>query len=621
MKLLGLNAEELCEQVETYQRESDADIIRRAHDCNSAQLGQLVVAFMQYGASVDFKAKFEFEWPVAGSPLHTVPETVMEAISSKCYRSLHTVAVSRSWSSTLRLANAAEGLATSLTWKLERGLSETIAPVKDFHAERLSLLTGCDVRIEEVDADDVCLQIQGTGTAYNLHRLRKEILRFISSSRMQYAGIVRSEASRYFMEGSTFVFSRFAESKAAMVSIDKYLGPFATCRHSILERSWLALSSERYEGWKTVFVEGLKSCIISQIRSGLDTKLAETLRFSIHFGSFYLLNSSFAFERRVHVSLDDMERMMNNGRRNRASADRPDYDPDGDVDFEIHVDDDATSKDEPEAKPKQSGQRQPPPKPRRVNRRLACGYYSGMCSPDSIPQDGEWMNTIAKIACALISTGFTRTQGRVNFSTGGYSDSRWLVSMNLSANYEASIGLDKDLGIHGVCERPLSWVHGTLLEGTRELELEETRKFDVRFKVTTTVRATQGDPLFRSTCPNDKAPIVLVDDRPRPRDDLPVGTANRVAFCRRVDERVLFEYTSPHDQCCPPVHMYGVVSKGAHYEGLALDDIENFADFSLEIDPAPLLHWLDDNSVRVDEWLHRVISKVLEVSEVLPWIQ
>jgi hypothetical protein len=67
--------------------------------------------------------------------------------------------------------------------------------------------------------------------------------------------------------------------------------------------------------------------------------------------------------------------------------------------------------------------------------------------------------------------------------------------------------------------------------------------------------------------------------------------------------------------------MYGVVSKGAHYEGLALDDIENFADFSLEIDPAPLLHWLDDNSVRVDEWLHRVISKVLEVSEVLPWIQ
>lgn len=622
--LIHYNIEEhvMLKRLSNYVREEDDFLISKSINCDPAELGHFLLNFLEYGIGLSAKGKFIFKWPVPGEPVHELSSDAMRKFSDMCLRAKHTLGLTRSWAMTLQRAADAENQSTSFSLSLSRSHSEILSPYRKFHQLKLSHLSGCKVIIVATDINDLdgsnisqALEVRASGRPYEIYKLRLELSKLLNSRKSLYAGVVRTDASKYFMEGSTYVFAQGAESMESMLEIDDYLGPVAQRAHRQLGLSKVKLRSDPFVDWQSIFIIGIKDKIISQLQS-LEPSRAQTLRLSVHYGNFYLIRANLIFDRIGSVSVKDIERCLADNKRMRKTDDRPDFDPTGRVNFLSENAEESVDESVAKNNPSKNGSVTTTNlNTRKVNRKLACGFYSSLCEPEFLSKnEKKIVNFEEFINQVLVDEGFVPSEKPISFKVGNYCNGAWLLDMKASASYEASIALDNELNILGVAERPLSWVHGTLLGES----LKGERVYDLRFKLTTSKVLAVGDHLYDFACPGGRAPISVKDGCPIPREDLPEGTRNRVVFARHVDKRVPFEF---NDEQQPPLHIFAVFIRGAHFEGLRLEEKSEVADFSLEVDLSPLVEGMENCAIDTSEWLSRMLRKVVHLSNRIPSLE
>ena len=624
LRKYDLNRLEILTSLTNYVREDDDTLLARGMSCDCEELGGLLLDFLEYGVGLAVNGKFVFKWPVPGNPVHEVSADAMRKVSNMCLRAMHSLGLTRSWALTLQHAADAEKNSTSFTLLLSPRHSEILSPYRRFHQLKLSRLSGCNVTLVATDTDDnndasvsKALEIRASGRPYEIYKLRLELSKLLNSSKSLYAGVVRTSASKYFMEGSTYMFAQGAESMQSMMEVDDYLGPIAQRAHRQLGLSKLSLRSDRFEDWQSIFISGIKEKITSQLRA-LESSRAQTLRLSLHFGHFYLIRANLTFDRIGAVSLKDVELCLANNKRMRKTDDRPDFDPTGRVNFSdgnSACDESKAneSRDSASSSKKGSSSAKEAKNPK-INQRLACGFYSSLCGPEFLAtHEDEIMGYERELNEALVREGFALTNQPVTFKVGNYCNGTWLLDVKASASYEAAAALDDRLNVLGVAERPLAWVHGTLLGASTSAQ----PTYDLRFKLTTSKLAADGDPLYNFACPGGKAPISVNEaGNPIPRDDLPEQTQNRVMFARRVDRRVSYEFNDGHPSA--PLHIVAVLIRGVHFEGLRLEESMEVFDFSLEVDLSPLVEGMDNGAIDTSDWLSRMLTKVVQVCNQIP---
>jgi hypothetical protein len=183
---------------------------------------------------------------------------------------------------------------------------------------------------------------------------------------------------------------------------------------------------------------------------------------------------------------------------------------------------------------------------------------------------------------------------------------KYKVDMIASNSFVVEAKLDSNLRLITIGEKPLQWVHCTLLRGS------QVSRPDIRLKISTTSEVSESSDLFRFAFPNgtNEPPISVDPDSGivQPSLNLPLNVRERVHFVRQIDRKQQFVIDG------------GVVASvacGVHYSGRLLEHSEPFCDLSLEVCPVPLREWCSfhETDAALSLWMTKVLSIVLAVSE------
>ena len=158
----------------------------------------------------------------------------------------------------------------------------------------------------------------------------------------------------------------------------------------------------------------------------------------------------------------------------------------------------------------------------------------------------------------------------------------WRVSVNPSSSFEVQINFDCDMKVLKVCERPLNWVHGTILDGKKQHFNGSLRtNADVRILISTEEKVGSGTDLYRSVFPGDKPPLLIKNGKPvLPTfvDGSRAKKRNFVTMVRNIETTDIFT-----DGVCD-----ACIVKGTVYFGKDLLITRSFCELSLYFDVEPL---------------------------------
>lgn len=555
-------------------------------DAYTLELGQLLLAFFmnysQWGGAEDNEdttekgaagtgskgRAFNFTWPVPGFPEHDVEPTKMQEISQCCRRALHCLAVSRNWSYLLEYCIAFEKARTSLELELSVSLSKIIGPAKAFHEMWLRCKSKASyVHIAYSKADPSRLVVHATGRYQQIQVLRQELLTLIYTGRLHSYGSIRSMASAYFMEGSSFLYAIGTDSKAAMLQarpmyVDRYLLRHA---HTMKELSTLSMSGaykKTNDVWKVAFKADFHAKVAEQLSHLSKVKKDEQVIFSVHLGKMLLLDASRTFERsRGALSASDMESAMNSSRNMKIST----YGMEAKQDGAAGVAKSPASK--PDTKNKANGKgnaadggsgRTNAGAIATVKNNLAstfasaipifegadCSTVTGSSSEKSRTPHSLYMENIARVTGKLQSVlgdlGYEEflladPQGAIQIpgTTLLLPPAGWRVAVELSERQQLHVDLDAQGRIAAVSDRFLSWVNGTLVTpaevdlgsppaaesdtepaGPAATAATKTIKYqfkdhDLRFKIGTVKTIPASNDLHHLACPGGNPPIEI----------------------------------------------------------------------------------------------------------------
>jgi hypothetical protein len=347
----------------------DTTIIAEGEGCNGTELGEKLLQFFEFGsklfqdscrrprqtcivsdpceessADVDVDVDvdvddyvdveendvvLQFVWPVPGSPVHEWTAQEIRKFSSFCLRALHCWLYSRCWQALLQQAAMDENAYVTFVQRLPPSLSDALRGSTPFHVAVLQAASNAVVTMEY---DGSVLVVKGQGTRYQVKLLKEEVLKLMRNRRWCSVGYIQTNNSAYFMEGSVYLYARDCPSKDdAIVALRPYTRRDAFQRHhSIAERSLpiRQLPPCKSVDWRREFKATLISKIFSQLH-GLPLEELDTLRLSVHMGTFYTMHASTSLGEGMAscVTIANLETYLSNGRRNRKVFERPDYDP------------------------------------------------------------------------------------------------------------------------------------------------------------------------------------------------------------------------------------------------------------------------------------------------------
>lgn len=215
-----------------------------------------------------------------------------------------------------------------------------------------------------------------------------------------------------------------------------------------------------------------------------------------------------------------------------------------------------------------------------------------------------------------------------------YEDAVFKVTMRPSASYELDVRLDKDLNLLKLCERELVWIHGTYIHNNASSANSDSTNnkcrsdnncpndllscpHDIRLKLGTHIEIKPNAELFKFVYPtgqhtSEYAPIRYYkkDNHIAISNTLPENIGSKVSHVRHTTRRVKYALND--------VSVY--LTSGVQYEGRALNSKTDFLELSINVSIKKLQEYLTDRSnyittQSVKEWLHRVLSVVLKVSD------
>jgi RNA-dependent RNA polymerase len=515
---------------------------------------------------------FQFTWPVPGAPEHSIESSSMQEIGRCCRRALQCLAVSGSWSYLLEYCIAFERARTVLELELSVSLSKIIAPTRAYLAMWLRFRSKADtVHIIESPADPSRLVVHATGRYQQILVMRQELLTLIYTGRLHSYGAIRSMASAYFMEGSSFLYAAGTDSKACRLQarpmyVDRYLMRCAYCMKAISTISTnAAFNSSSGDVWKTAFKTEFCAKVTEQLSHLSKVKNGERVMFSVHLGKMLLLDAARTFERsHGSISVSEMETAMNSAKNRKIST------------YGVEVQREGSTGDsaKPSVKPQQK-------KEKGTNRSVGGNNLSAAGTnkksnltstfvsaipifefKDASVTDAERMGPSDLQQQAL--TAFSEYTRRINGITGkletilsglGYGEYKgasgqgqinipgttltlpptgWRVAVELNERQQLHVDLDEQGHIAAVSDRFLSWVNGTLVTPAEidlgcvlEEDCEDVaesksiisqltmlkydfKNHDLRFKIGTVKIIGEASDLHELACPGGAPPIELV---------------------------------------------------------------------------------------------------------------
>jgi hypothetical protein len=540
----------------------DAILLSAAGKCSELEVGRLLLQFFAHycrpilpsemvgSTTTAPDVALRYTWPVPGEPQHVIDASSLNELHECCRRALHVLAVSRDWKYLLEHAKAFELSRTRVEQLLSSQLSSTIKYSYPFIAATLQIESKAQVIIAPSPADSTRLLLTATGKHQQILALRRALARLIYHGRLVSFGAIRSLSSTYFLENSSMIYARGAETRASMLSVQPIHVDrgFVRTLHQFTEMSAPCMDAAFHcaeHVWRDAFKAELRDKVQQQVAQIARLRKGERLQFSVHLGKFLLLDAGRSFERgRGNVSCAEIETAMNNNHGN-AKFDlygRSEVNEDSGTD---------AAKPQLQQKPQQGKGGQgmsaktngvaQPVAAKHKKKSLATTFISSV--PLSRTHDLAADATLAvngstdvaastkqvehKLAAVLSTLGYAEyrlphdssanTTGSVPVPHGHtlqIPTNTWRVAVEVSNSSQVHVDLDEQGKVLGAEDRLLSWVNGTLVSAAappkRDTEAQASltydfRDHDLRFKI----GATQpiSEELYSKVCPGGSAPV------------------------------------------------------------------------------------------------------------------
>lgn len=196
----------------------------------------------------------------------------------------------------------------------------------------------------------------------------------------------------------------------------------------------------------------------------------------------------------------------------------------------------------------------------------------------------------------------------------------WKVSVNPSASYETQVNLDENLNVLKVAERPLNWLHGTIIDGgCQKFNGQVRTNADIRLLVSTHDVVKEGTDLYQSVIPGGVSPFKLKDGKPvidSAENTRKNGGRNFVSLIRNIQEAEVYT-NGIVDACVVTGNVYfgdemnitkSFCELSLLYNSKMVTEAirDNFSDGSLR----DFVNYLFDTSLKIKEDLDEALSKI-----------
>ena len=257
-----------------------------------------------------------------------IKEEVIISVASLARKALHCLSNLRDFEGLLNYFMTSEDC-TDFNKNLPTALSFAIGNAKEFHSTLLENNTGAKVRIDTLDGKkNLC--IVAKGTRLQLEKLKKEIRLLMVNNKALVLGRLPHNTSRYFMEGSSKLFSLQDTEFDSRVKFEESYGACEAI-HKMRERMSLVLKdvdADYRDEHERVQYEKFRAHIMEQMSSfpAKNGELLDSLKVTAKFGCLYFIEVSATLPSASKtVSFQELQIAIEKGRRTRKIWERRDF--------------------------------------------------------------------------------------------------------------------------------------------------------------------------------------------------------------------------------------------------------------------------------------------------------
>ena len=613
-----------------------------AKEDDNKNLGQVVLEFFSRVVKLKGSGDWTFTWPIAGCPSEIILADAMDQVADLCEIALHSLVYSQSWDSMCKYVSDLNQENRFVELPLSRALSSAISHTKDFHKAFLEFESGALVHFQEAGNK---LILHGAGVLTKISKLRNVIKTWMQDLRGAQFGRLPSRSSAYFIAGATAVFIIGDTSNFRMLKFVHYFGPCLPL-HKQSSRSIpipvsipVLVNGER---WLESFSAMMAEKTTTQLQSLHSAPALASLVFSVQFGIFYLMqveNATEAVNGKMSISDLELAISRHKARKQFARSEFTLSEPRGPS---------LTKHQSIVMTPLKTTAGGSDRTRKNMRHNIGSSFCPGLFKPwppiavlNQVPLTGTAPSRTLTAPCALerqfqimhdilAKTGFRAqsTSTEPSYNVVFIAATCFVFNLRLDANFE----------LISLQEKPLSWVHATLVDndggnyaydeaGSLPSPLQHRAHAHIRMKIQTVedVPASsdmyaiifgapeQGVDIFHLSGEKRRPPIILGRDGfPQIAPHLSYEATKRLSFVRQLKRVDVFKKDGLTATVSMGFNM--VFNKGT------LTDIQPFFELALhEKTPPPLMHWLEGKASAgiMQQWYRSTMDTVLQLHNEL----
>ncbi|XP_065062019.1 uncharacterized protein LOC135688892 isoform X1 [Rhopilema esculentum] len=560
------------------------------------QVAHMLVTFFRRGALMEkCEEDVELVWPDENIPNVILSAQVIKLISLYCMNGLHSVFATRSVSTMLSQVKATSEKEVTFSRKLPKCLVHAFGKATEFHAARLSSVTGANVKISMENI------VFATGSRSSIMKLKEELHALSVTNRALMLGRLPKKTSRYFMEGSTLVIAKGNPSADAMVLFGKSVGPWNMLHH-LGERHHPTLKSEPVHDWIGNAVSRFSERLMQQLcKLPLKNQtVIDSLSTSITFGSFYTVNISQSLPpTQTTLSVDELGIKIEKGRRNRKNWQRGEFvaEPEPNRFF-------AKARLGP-AKGDLAVEKKKPKHRDTKKSSITSSFCSGILAQNNHDKavlqlcEEAFISSLAECGFALGTNGFDR------------SEVGWKVHSLPSSSYEVVISLDQEMKNKAVEERALKWISANVVDGDGSEAVKGLlANHDIRINIISRDSVPENSDLWKKVVPEPDIPILeLKEGEPVVHSAYPQKSKSFFTLIRHVSScRTYFKE-----------NFDSYIVRGTDYSGKDFKIRRTFCDIGLKYNPERLRSVIR-NGIEAEDcraFAEELFTAALQISDAL----
>jgi hypothetical protein len=482
------------------------------------------------------------------------------------------------------------------------------------------------------------LLIIGHGSLTNIQKLTTLVKQMIRDRRLTHTVSFKELSSAYIMKNATCIFIRGITKGHEMLTFKDYLGP-CHCKHRVRPRKLPLLLGNFYEkhaninDWNADFLSTISEKIISNLlplrNTSKSPSIVDSLRFSASYGVMYVYNiETFTENTNNKMSLKDFEIALNY-RRNRKQHERREFASSmlNQV-KKVELSSSSAQSDSLDSlfsNPKTVNTVMNRNSKNDRKKNIVSSFYPGVFDikkttqvTTEASQSHQWKAGDSKIIDSL-----SKALNDCEFiHTSTITSPIFKVTFTASTSYSIEVRLDSALNLLYISQKPLAWVHGTLLDNVANNDPTIKSSHHIRIKVQTNEDIAIHSDLYLLVYPQNgissASPIPPIefgaDDIAVPSQKLPEDSRNKITHIRQTTYRKVFSKENMEAQVSRGYNL--TYSKSTLIERIPFCDLKLYPNRNAA---NPLRSWLkSDPEISLSDaiaWLHLVLADTIKVSE------